>query len=75
VLWWSGRDAGEEPVPPLRAADTAGAGDVFHGALAVAVARDPDVRDLPAALRFASRVAGVRVAHAGPRAWLADLTA
>jgi sugar/nucleoside kinase (ribokinase family) len=73
VLWWSGHDTGRVPVEPVRAVDTAGAGDVFHGALAVAVARDPDVTDLPAALRFASRVAGVRVAHAGPRAWLTHL--
>jgi sugar/nucleoside kinase (ribokinase family) len=75
VRWWSGPHAGEVPVPPVVAVDTAGAGDVFHGALAVAVARDPDVTDLPAALRFASRVAGVRVRHAGPRRWLRELRA
>jgi sugar/nucleoside kinase (ribokinase family) len=43
---------------------------VFHGALAVAVARDPVVTDLVGALRFAIAVAGLRVKHAGPRGWL-----
>jgi sugar/nucleoside kinase (ribokinase family) len=52
--------------------DTAGAGDAFHGALALAVAGDPAVRDLPGALRYAVEVAGIRVTHAGPRAWLDD---
>jgi sugar/nucleoside kinase (ribokinase family) len=75
VRWWSGPHRGEVPVPPVAAVDTAGAGDVFHGALAVAVARDPELTDLPAALRFASRVAGVRVRHAGPRRWLHELRA
>jgi sugar/nucleoside kinase (ribokinase family) len=72
VRWWSGDRHGELAVPPVAAVDTAGAGDVFHGALAVAVARDSQVADLVAALRYAIAVAGVRVAHAGPRAWLAD---
>lgn len=72
VRWWSGERSGEVPVPRVAAADTAGAGDVFHGALAVAVARDPAIADLPAALAYAVTVAGIRVAHAGPRSWLAD---
>ncbi|GID91632.1 PfkB family carbohydrate kinase [Amorphoplanes digitatis] len=67
VAWWSGDRGGELPVPGVPAVDTAGAGDVFHGALAVALARDPDL--LPA-LRYAVRIAGIRVRHAGPRAWL-----
>jgi sugar/nucleoside kinase (ribokinase family) len=72
VRWWSGDRSGEVPVPPVAAVDTAGAGDAFHGALAVALAGDPQVADLVAALRYAVGVAGIRVAHAGPRAWLAD---
>ncbi len=73
VEWWS-RDgrAGTVAVPRVDAVDTAGAGDAFHGALTVAVARDPAVADLPAALRFAASVAAVRVQHPGPRAWLSD---
>jgi sugar/nucleoside kinase (ribokinase family) len=72
VRWWSGGESGRVVVPRTAAVDTAGAGDAFHGALVVAVARDPCVPDLPDALRYAIEVAGVRVRHAGPRAWLAD---
>jgi sugar/nucleoside kinase (ribokinase family) len=72
VRWWSAGRAGEIPVPPVAAVDTAGAGDVFHGALAVAVARDPQIKDLTRALAYAVRVAGIRVVHEGPRSWLAD---
>ncbi|MEU4222558.1 PfkB family carbohydrate kinase, partial [Actinoplanes sp. NPDC026623] len=67
IVWWSGDRGGELPVPRVAAVDTAGAGDAFHGALAVALARDPD---LVPALSFATRIAGIRVRHAGPRAWL-----
>ena len=72
VRWFSGARSGEVPVPPVAAVDTAGAGDAFHGALAVAMARSnqSDISDL---IGFAVRVAGVRVAHAGPRDWLAAL--
>jgi sugar/nucleoside kinase (ribokinase family) len=73
VRWWSGDDAGEAPVPPVAAVDTTGAGDAFHGALAVAVARDPAIGNLPGMLAYATAVAGVRVRHAGPRSWLSGL--
>jgi sugar/nucleoside kinase (ribokinase family) len=69
VRWWSGIVSGAVDVPPVPAVDTAGAGDVFHGALAVAIARDRAFVD---ALRFAVTVAGLRVMHTGPRAWLSD---
>ena len=72
VSWWSGDETGELAVPGVAAVDTAGAGDVFHGALAVALARGDD---LVPALSYAVRVAGIRVRHAGPRAWLASLPA
>jgi sugar/nucleoside kinase (ribokinase family) len=75
VRWRSGDRSGEVPVPPVTAVDTAGAGDVFHGALAVAIARDPEITDLPRALRYAVTVAGARVTHQGPRSWLAGLSA
>jgi sugar/nucleoside kinase (ribokinase family) len=67
VNWFSGRASGRVIVPPVPAVDTAGAGDAFHGALAVALARG---EELPDALAAAVRVAGVRVVHPGPRAWL-----
>jgi sugar/nucleoside kinase (ribokinase family) len=71
VSWWSGDESGELTVPAVAAVDTAGAGDVFHGALAVALGRGDD---LVAALSFAIRIAGIRVRHAGPRSWLAELS-
>jgi sugar/nucleoside kinase (ribokinase family) len=74
VTWWSDDRAGTIPVPPVVAVDTTGAGDVFHGALAVALARDPSVTDLAGALRYAVTVAGIRVRHAGARGWLAEVT-
>lgn len=75
VRWWSGAESGEIPVPEVPALDTSGAGDAFHGALAVAVARNPEIKDLTAALEYAVTVAGVRVRHRGPRDWLRSLTA
>lgn len=67
VRWFRGHRTAKVAVPPVAAVDTAGAGDVFHGALAVALRRGDD---LPAALAAAIAVAGVRVAHPGPRDWL-----
>jgi sugar/nucleoside kinase (ribokinase family) len=71
VSWFSGRASGQVAVPAVAAVDTAGAGDAFHGALAVALARGDD---LTVALASAVRVAGVRVVHRGPRAWLGALS-
>ncbi|BEL07489.1 PfkB family carbohydrate kinase [Actinoplanes sichuanensis] len=62
---------GSVPVPVVSAVDTAGAGDAFHGALAVALARGD--LDLKATIAYASRIAAIRVTHAGPRAWLSHL--
>jgi sugar/nucleoside kinase (ribokinase family) len=70
VTWFAGGESGEIEVPKVAAVDTAGAGDAFHGALAVSLARGDD---FPAALNAAVRVAGVRVVHRGPRAWLETL--
>jgi sugar/nucleoside kinase (ribokinase family) len=70
VSWWSGDETGELTVPAVAAIDTAGAGDAFHGALAVALAHG---EDLVPALTYAVGIAGIRVRHAGPRAWLSTL--
>lgn len=54
LLWQRGQEHGCLPAPPIKAIDTTGAGDAFHGAFAAAVASNmawPDV------LRYAS-VAG-----------------
>jgi len=70
VSWAGGRDHGTVPVPRVAAQDTLGAGDAFHGALTVALARGAA---LPDACADAVRVASTRVAHVGPRSWLAHL--
>ncbi len=65
---WSTADgsSGEVPVPVVEARDTLGAGDVWHGALAVAVTREATVTDR---IRFANEMAAERVRHVGPRSW------
>jgi sugar/nucleoside kinase (ribokinase family) len=66
----AGFTRGEIEVPPVAAVDTSGAGDAFHGALALSLAQG---QELTTAIEYAIRAAGVRVAHAGPRDWLTHL--
>jgi len=72
VAWADDRGHGTVAVPRVAARDTLGAGDAFHGALAAALARGAA---LPDACAAAVRVASTRVAHVGPRSWLAHLGA
>ena len=75
VRWVTVDGSGVVEVPVVTAVDTAGAGDAFHGAVVYAVGCvgwPTAVALLPQVLGFAAAVAGVRVAHRGPRAWLAD---
>jgi sulfofructose kinase len=51
--------------PIARAADTTGAGDVFHGAFALAIA---ERRPLDEAIRFANVAAALKCEHEGARA-------
>ncbi|QFZ23782.1 carbohydrate kinase [Saccharothrix syringae] len=60
VTWSRGGAVGSQPVPVVEVRDTNGAGDAWHGALAVAVARGDDVAD---AVAWANEVAAVRVRH------------
>jgi ribokinase len=55
--------------PPVTAVDTTGAGDCFCGALAQALATDPD---LPAAVRFAVTAAALSTTGPGARGALPD---
>lgn len=70
VQWSAGDRSGTVDVPRVAARDTLGAGDAFHGALAVALGRGDA---LPEACAFAAGVAATRVAHVGPREWLAHV--
>lgn len=70
VEWFAEGSRGTVGVPRVAAVDTLGAGDAFHGALAAALAQGAALPDVCTA---AARVASTRVAHIGPRAWLAKL--
>lgn len=74
ALWWAAGARGSVQPPQVEAADTLGAGDVFHGALAHALA---DVRRgqvtgpvLGAAVERACAVAAASTTAFGTRAWL-----
>ena len=84
VLWWCGERSGSAAPPAVGAVDTLGAGDVFHGALALALARalpgrrsggGGEARIAPAALAdavaSACAVAAASTEHFGTRAWIA----
>ena len=72
VRWWDRSEGhGAVAVPAVRAADTLGAGDVFHGALAMATAVRPSAT-LASRIVTANAIAGLRCRHVGPRAWLSD---
>jgi sulfofructose kinase len=53
------------PAPHVRAVDTTGAGDVFHGAYALALAEG---RDVATAAAFACAAASVKCTRTGARA-------
>ncbi|GAA3881177.1 PfkB family carbohydrate kinase [Saccharothrix violaceirubra] len=65
VTWSTGNVRGEVPVDRVEAHDTNGAGDVWHGAFAVA-----DRADLTAAIIFANTIAALRVRGGD---WLAEV--
>ncbi len=71
VTWWSGRESGQVDVPQVRAVDTLGAGDAFHGAYAF-LRNDPALSPAER-LAGAARVAARRVTTVGPRDWLAGI--
>jgi sugar/nucleoside kinase (ribokinase family) len=77
VTWRAGDVSGEVPVPPVTVRDTAGAGDVWHGAFTLAVARlgrVPGAADVPGLVEYANRAAAVRIGHEGARAWVTPMS-
>lgn len=75
LCWDSGQGVvpDEIPVPQVRVADTLGAGDVFHGAVAHAMRATTKSCWLHTVVSFAASVAALRVEHRGRRNWLAAL--
>jgi sugar/nucleoside kinase (ribokinase family) len=59
--------SGEIPVEQVRARDTLGAGDIFHGAFCFATCEGRTFTD---ALKFAAQVASFSCCHIGTRAWI-----
>jgi sulfofructose kinase len=73
VRWSTGGVTGAVRPPTVAPRDTLGAGDVWHGALAIGIAelgRVPDSVALPGLIDAANRVAARRVGVVGARAWL-----
>lgn len=73
VTWSIGTTQGEVPAPTVTARDTSGAGDVWHGAFTLAVARQgrpPTAAELPSMIEYANRAAAIRIQHEGARAWV-----
>lgn len=66
IVFLTATDAGEIPVPAIRAVDTLGAGDVFHGAFCHFILQT----DFPTALRQAAGVAARACQSFGTRAWM-----
>lgn len=64
VIWKRGEESGSYPAFPINVIDTTGAGDAFHGAFALGVARKFRFSKL---LRFASATAALTCTKSGAR--------
>jgi sugar/nucleoside kinase (ribokinase family) len=62
ILWMAGDEVRHLPVFTVRCVDTLGAGDVFHGAFALAIAEG---RDPVSAMRFAAAAAALKCERFG----------
>lgn len=70
VLWCGGGPLLHQPGFKVDALDTTGAGDVFHGAFALALAARAAIPD---AMRFAAAVAAIKCRARGGRSGIPDL--
>ncbi|MGZ8192494.1 MAG: carbohydrate kinase family protein [Methylobacter sp.] len=64
LIWQRGKDQGSVPAYPVKAVDTTGAGDAFHGAFAAALAAGMEWQTL---LRYASAAGALCCLHKGAR--------
>jgi sulfofructose kinase len=62
TLWLGQQNLQQTPAFPVHTVDTLGAGDVFHGAFALAITEN---QDIPSALRFASAAAALKCTRFG----------
>jgi sulfofructose kinase len=69
TLWLDDHGLHHQPAFAVEVVDTTGAGDVFHGAYAVALGEG---RDVAYAMRFASAVAALKCTRQGGRAGIPD---
>lgn len=65
TFWLDDNGAHRQPAFPVKVVDTTGAGDVFHGAYALAIGEG---REIAYAMRFASAVAALKCTLKGSRA-------
>ena len=69
LIWQQQEQAGDLPATTIESVDSTGAGDAFHGAFALAIAREMDWGDT---LRFASAAGALACTRLGARAALCD---
>ncbi len=73
IVFRGPQSRGAVPVERVNVVDTLGAGDFFHGALAVAVAQaGASDQEFSHQLAWAGRVAGASLGSFGTRRWLSD---
>ena len=72
VQWWHGGESGSVRPPAVRAVDTSGAGDVFHGAYCYFAVRTNHV-NIVGSIQAASEIASAKCRFFGTRSWLSHL--
>lgn len=71
IRWQRDGKQGTVPVPRIKAVDTLGAGDVFHGAFCWASAVQG--QEFEEALAAAARIAALHSSSLGARTWIEEL--
>jgi sugar/nucleoside kinase (ribokinase family) len=72
VRWWHGDQSGSVKPPAVRAVDTSGAGDVFHGAYCYFAAQTGHT-DIIGPISAACEIASIKCRYLGTRSWLRHL--
>jgi sugar/nucleoside kinase (ribokinase family) len=73
IIYHSFGQRGEIPVPTIKAVDTLGAGDIFHGAFChYLLDNNLDEHSFPKSLSQAIRIAQLSCQYFGPHQWMKD---